>query len=105
MSEKYEVLLSIKAKDDLKRIVDYIKNDLNEPSIAQKYAKIIKEEIMSLNYFPYRNAVIDDDLLEKMKIRKTIVKNYIIFYKINEENNVVHIERILYGSSNWKSLL
>ena len=42
MAEKYKVLLSTKAKEDLKNIVFYIKNNLKEPSIASKYAKIIK---------------------------------------------------------------
>lgn len=36
MDEKYKINLSIKAKDDLKSIVLYIKNNLNEPAIANK---------------------------------------------------------------------
>ena len=101
MTEKYEVLLSIKAKEDLKSIVFYIKNNLREPSIAKKYAKVIKEEIISLSYFPQRNAIIDEETIKNLKMRKIAVKNYIIFYRINEENNIVSIERILYGASNW----
>lgn len=101
MTEKYKVLLSIKAKEDLKSIVFYIKNNLKEPSIARKYAKVIQEEITSLSYFPQRNAIINDETIINLKIRKIVVKNYIIFYKINEENNIVNIERILYGASNW----
>lgn len=45
MSEKYKIELSVKAKEDIKSIILYIKNNLNEPSIANKYAKTIKEEI------------------------------------------------------------
>ena len=45
MIEKFKVLLSIKAKEDLKDIVFYIKNNLKEPAIACKYAKMIKDEI------------------------------------------------------------
>ena len=101
MTEKYEVLLSIKAKEDLKSIVFYINNNLKEPAIAKKYAKIIKEEIMSLSYFPQRNAIITEESLKNLQIRKIVVKNYIIFYKVNEESSVVNIERILYGASNW----
>ena len=101
MTEKYEVLLSIKAKEDLKNIVFYIRNNLKEPSIAKKYAKVIKEEIISLSYFPQRNTIIDEEAIKNLKMRKIVVKNYIIFYRINEENNIVSIERILYGASNW----
>lgn len=50
MSKKYRIELSIKAKNDIKSIVLYIKNNLNEPSIANKYAKMIKEEIKTLGF-------------------------------------------------------
>lgn len=101
MDEKYKINLSIKAKDDLKSIVLYIKNNLNEPAIANKYAKIIREEIQTLEYSPQKFAVIDDDNIKDLNIRKLIIKNYIAFYRVNEENRVVNVERILYGASNW----
>lgn len=44
MTEKYKIKLSIKAKDDLKDIVLYIKNYLNEPAIANKYAKKLQKK-------------------------------------------------------------
>ena len=101
MSEKYDIKLSIKAKDDLKRIVLYIKNELNEPSIASKYANMIRNEIKTLEYSPQKFAIIDDDAIKDLNIRKLIIKNYIVFYRVNENKNIVNIERILYGASNW----
>ena len=101
MDEKYEIKLSIKAKDDLKSIVLYIKNNLNEPAIANKYAKIIWEEIQALEYSPQKFAIIDDSSVKDLNFRKLIIKNYIAFYRINEENKIVNVERILYGASNW----
>ena len=101
MDEKYKINLSIKAKDDLKSIVLYIKNNLNEPAIANKYAKIIREEIQTLEYSPQKFAIIDDSSIKNLNIRKLIIKNYIAFYRVNEENKIVNVERILYGASNW----
>ena len=101
MTEKYQVLLSIRAKEDLKNIVFYIKHDLKEPAIASKYAQIIKNEIKALSYFPQRNEIIDDNTIVDLKIRKLIIKNYIAFYRINEKDNIVNVERVLYGASNW----
>ena len=101
MDEKYKINLSIKAKDDLKSIVLYIKNNLNEPSIANKYAKIIREEIQTLEYSTQKFAIIDDSSVKDLNFRKLIIKNYIAFYRINEENKIVNVERILYGASNW----
>ena len=52
MQEKYEIELSGKAKEDLKKIVIYIKKNLNEPTIARKYAQLINERIRTLKYIP-----------------------------------------------------
>ena len=101
MSEKYKIELSIKAKEDIKSIVLYIKNNLNEPSIANKYAKTIKEEIKTLEYSPKKFAIIDEDSIKDLNIRKINIKNYLAFYRVNEKEKVVNVERILYGASNW----
>ena len=101
MTEKYKIKLSIKAKGDLKSIVLYIKNHLNEPAIANNYAKIIREEIQNLEYFPQKFAIIDDKSVKDFKIRKLIIKKYIVFYRVNEDKKIVNVERILYSESNW----
>ena len=74
---------------------------MNEPSIASKYANMIRNEIKTLEYSPQKFAIIDDDAIKDLNIRKLIIKNYIVFYRVNENKNIVNIERILYGASNW----
>ena len=73
--EKYKIKLSKDARIDYLNIIRYIKYSLVEPIIADRYAKLIKEE------------------------------NYIAFYRVNENEKVVNIERILYGAMNWKNKL
>lgn len=101
MAEKYKVELSIKAKDDIKSIVLYIKNVLKEPSIASRYAKTIRNEIQTLEYYPQKFAIIDDDTIKDLKIRKLNIKNHIAFYRVNENKKIVNIDRVLYSSSDW----
>jgi len=101
MSEKYKIDLSMKAKSDLKDIVLYIKNELKEPTIANKYAKMIKQEIQTLEYSPQKFAIIDNDAVKDLNIRKINIKNYMAFYRVNEDAQTVNIERILYGASDW----
>ena len=101
MSEKYEIKLSMKAKADLKSIALYIKNTLNEPNIADKYAKIIKKEIKNLEYSPQKYAIIDNDAIKDLNVRKLNIKNYIAFYRVNEDKKIVNVDRILYGASDW----
>ena len=103
--EKYKIQLSIRAKNDYKKIISYLKNELLEPSIAYKYAELIKNELQTLEYSPERYAIIDDDIVKELEFRKLIIKNYIAFYRVNDEKNIVTVERILYGASNWMNEL
>ena len=63
--KKYKVQLSIQAKNDYKSIIRYIKYELLEPIIAEKYAKLIKNELNSLEYQPQKFAIIDYDIIKK----------------------------------------
>ena len=79
MQEKYRIEISNKAKEDLKRIVLYIKNELKEPVVAKRYAELIKKEILGLQYLPQKYSIIDNILIKDFGVRKLIVKNYIIW--------------------------
>lgn len=103
--EKYKVQLSNKAKDDYKSIIRYIRYELLEPNIAEKYAELIRNELNSLEYQPQKFAIIDYDIIKKYNFRKLIVKNYIAFYRINEDEKIVNVERILYSGTDWKNKL
>ncbi len=105
MSEKYNVRLSLEAEKDLRNIIIYIKDKLKEPTIAERYAHLMRNEIESLEYNPQRYAIIDNKKIKDLKVRKLIIKNYIAFYRVNAEKNIVNVERILYRTSNWMSKL
>ena len=103
--EKYKVQLSIQAKNDYKSIIRYIRYELLEPIIAEKYAELIRNELNSLEYQPQKFAIIDYDIIKKYNFRKLIIKNYIAFYRINEDEKIVNVERILYNGTEWKNKL
>lgn len=62
---------------------------------------LMKKEIDSLECYPHRFAIIDDDIIKDLNVRKLIVKNYIVFYRINEEKKTVNVDRIIYSASDW----
>ena len=103
--EKYKVQLSIQAKNDYKSIIRYIRYELLEPIIAEKYAELIRNELNSLEYQPQKFAIIDYDIIKKYNFRKLIIKNYSAFYRINEDEKIVNVERILYNGTDWKNKL
>lgn len=100
---KYKIEYSKDSKQDLIGIKQYIKYNLQEPEIAQKLISKIKNEINNLNNNPKIYAIIDDELIKRLEIKKLIVDNYIVFYRI--KNNNIEIVRIMYGRRNWIDLL
>lgn len=100
---KYNIEYSKESKQDLIDIKQYIKYHLQEPLIAQKLISKIKTEIDNLKNNPELYAIIDDDVIKRLEIRKLIVDNYIVFYRI--KNNNIQIVRIMYGRRNWINML
>ena len=101
--KKYNIEYSKESKEDLIGIKQYIKYNLQEPETANKLISKIRKSIKTLKENPEIYAIIDDDIIRKLEIRKLIVDNYIIFYRI--KNDSIEIVRIMYGSRNWINLL
>lgn len=100
---QYNIRYSKEAKQDLINIKKYIKYNLQEPNIANKLITKIKKEIGKLPVDAKIYNIIDDDFIKKLEIRKIIVDNYIVFYRI--KNKTIEIVRIMYGRRNWIELL
>ena len=102
---KYEVLVSEQAQRDLKEIVNYLSSNLLEPNVAKNILSEIDKSILSLEEMPCRYCLVSDNLLKKVGIRKLIVKNYIVFFKVYETKKTVGIVRIMYGRRNWQKMI
>lgn len=68
MSE-YNVIITIKANDDIIDIGDYITYTLLEPDIALNLVKGLRLSISSLKSFPKRYALVDDVVLKSQSTR------------------------------------
>ncbi len=97
----YTIKMTKETKDDLKLIKNYLKDNLQEPIIANKMMEKLKESIKSLSNFPERFPIVKDYYLSLRNLRKYIVDNYIIFYTVEKDKKIVHIIRIIYGKINW----
>lgn len=101
--KKYNIEYSKESKQDLIGIKKYIKYNLQEPEVAQKLISKIRKEINTFKKNPEIYTIIDEDIIKKLEIRKLIIDNYIVFYRI--KNNNIQIVRIMYGRRNWIDLL
>jgi toxin ParE1/3/4 len=98
---KYRVDVSEPAENDLRDIVRYIASQLSVPISATRMMELFEEAMLSLSDMPQRCPLVSDDRLSQMGYRKLIVKNYVVFFSIDEKNKVVDVERILYGGRDF----
>lgn len=50
-------------------------------------------------------ALCDNDRLKSKKYRKAVIKNYIMFYRVDEEKQIIYIMRFVYGRRDYINLL
>lgn len=67
-------------------------------STVRNFFLLLKERIGQLKKFPYSGPVYEDD----PDYRKLVVGDYLVFYRVNEEDQTVEIHRIFHGSQDIK---
>ena len=101
----YRVELTEPAENDLRDIARYISSQLDAPMTALNMVRTIKTAVSKLKSNALIYPFVRDDRLSAIGYRSFTVKNYIIFYIVNEKDNTVDVDRILYGRRDWKSIL
>lgn len=101
----YKVIVSKSYHNDLENIIYYISKNFDSPFTALALLDEIEKEVSSLSVMPYRYSLVLNPYLKSLGFRKFMVKNYIIFYKVNEENKTIMIHRILHKKPNWIDIL
>jgi len=93
------------AEQDILSAIKYIADVLKAPIAAnnlldeiEKYEEILEN---TPNIYPF----VRDEYLAEKRIKFVIVKNYILFYTINEDKKMVNVIRFLYGRRDWKNIL
>ena len=105
MPNVYEVFITETAFNDLADIAFYVADSLQEPDISKKLIEKIKEGIFSLENLPNRNNLVNDKYLASKGYRKLSVENYLVFYIVSDDENIVYVSRVLYAKRNWVDLL
>ena len=100
MDNQYKVQITKYALAQMMEIRDYIANELLAPQAAYNLLSEMKREVASLNSMPERNPLVDVKKWREQGIRKTIVKNFIIYYWTDEERQTVYITAVVYEKRN-----
>lgn len=103
--KKYRVEISEPAENDLLGIVRYISTQLSAPATATQMVDAFEVALSASAEMPQKYSFVSDNNLASMGYRKLQVKNYIVFFIMNERSDIVEIHRILYARRDWLRLL
>ena len=92
----YKVVYLPTARQQLEDTVMYIAVDLCSPDAAMNLADEVDEHVQKLKEMPYRYPIYHTLYAMKHEIRFFPVKNYNVYYVVNENTKTVEIWRVLH---------
>jgi len=99
----YKIKFSKDYEEDVMSSLNYIKHELKNPTAAKKLRDEIKKTNKRLKKNPFSYSAVPDEYLAAKSYRFAIVKNYIIFYIVQEKQ--IDVIRFLYGYRDWMNIL
>ncbi len=103
--KQYAVIITPDAEADLNELDNYITYELYAPETAAKYVGCIKDEILSLDISPKCHPVMDDEPWHSRAVRRMNVKNFAVFYVVNDEQNEVYVLNVIYQKRDIPNVL
>lgn len=92
----YTVRITRQARDHLKEIKKYITEELLAPDAAAHIIAVLKKEIKSLERMPDRIKLTEEEPWYSEGIHRMRVKNYYIYFWIDEDNSKVQVTSVIY---------
>lgn len=93
------------ASRDIAEIVNYIAETLSTPKAAFDLLIALDESLSRLIDFPYTCRVYQPVKPLKHDYRILHVKNYAVFYTVNEQEKLVEIYRVIYAQQDFDKQL
>ena len=93
----YRIIITPDAIEDLTGLRDYIADVLLAPDTALKYIQTIRREIGGLARMPARHKCVDQEPWRSRGVRKIIVKNFYVYYRIDEPAGTVYVLNVIYS--------
>ena len=103
--KNYSVIITPQALGHLESIGQYVRVLLKSPETARRLISTLRKEMQSLSSMPNRIPLIDEEPWRSEGLHKMPVKNYIVYFWIDEMNNAVRVTAVIYGRRDQKHAL
>jgi len=101
----FKLNVSDRAESDFEKIIAYYAEELEMPQAATSFSDKVYKCYEQLQSNPFLYAECFDPRLKKDGFRRAIVKDYVLLFKIFEQQNSVIVYRFFHGSQNYVNLL
>ena len=102
-NNKYQLKIYPLAQLDMEQIFDYIAVELCNPTAAIGQINDFEKAFNNVCTFPESQPYINNEYVKDKSLRKLIVNNYMVFYRVRD--NEIQVVRVLYGMRNYEGLL
>ncbi len=97
MDKIYNVKVTSQAEDQIQEIMHYIAYELKAPDAALHLLDALEDSFTSLAKFPQRVILVEDEPWHTNGIRRLPVKNFLVYFWIDEDNMRVQVTAVIYG--------
>ena len=97
IQNSYKIIITPDAEDDLVELRNYIADVLLARDTARNYIRTIRKEIGTLSELPARYKPVDDEPWHSRGIRRIMVNNFFVYYRIDEDRKQVFILNVIYA--------
>ena len=93
----YSVKLTPHAIVQIQETIAYISKVLLVPETARAWADYLQNEISCLDTMPSRYSAVEEEPWKSRGYRKMPVKNFIVYYYVDEASKTVWVTAVIYG--------
>ena len=101
----YSLVPSQLFDNDIDSVYHYIKENLEAPKVAENLMKELKEKLNYIKENPFTRSYVQDKFLASIGFRPLEVKNFTVFYIIDQKRKKINLIRFLYNKRDWKNIL
>lgn len=101
----YDFLLTQTALQDLDEILEYISVQLLNPDAAVGFADAFESKIDDLCRTPELGRPVDNEFVRRDDIRLAHVKNYLVYYIADNDNETITVLRVVLNKRNQDDIV
>ncbi len=97
----YKLVVAPRAESDLDEAAKYIAETLLAPDAARGLVSRILGAIGKLADFPLTGSVVRFRFIPDFEVRRLVVDEFLVFYRVDESEQTVSVLRIRYGRTDY----